>query len=99
LGQLRETFGAQFTQQEGERLESIEANFGKNNATNQRLIRQALAIVEAKAKRAIKLARANDDEVTAQIIEDALSLDLSDVELPQKKESVIRFDAQGNRIE
>lgn len=77
LSQLRETFGAQFTEQEGQRLENLEAGFGKNNATNQRLLNQALEIVEFKAKRAAQLARDNGDIVTAQLIEDALKFEIT----------------------
>lgn len=77
LSQLRETFGAQFTEQEGQRLENLEAGFGKNNATNQRLLNQALEIVEFKAKRAAQLARDNGDIVTAQLIDDALKFEIT----------------------
>ncbi len=84
LAQLRETFGAQFTEREGARLEQIEAGFGKSNATNERLLSQALKIIESKANRAIRLARADGDEATAQIIEEALSLDLAPVDEPVK---------------
>lgn len=77
LSQLRETFGAQFTEAEGQRLVAIEAGFGKNNDTNRRLLGQAIKIIEAKSNRAIKLARDRGDEATAQIIEDAMRLSLT----------------------
>ncbi len=77
LSQLRETFGAQFTEAEGQRLVAIEAGFGKNNQTNRRLLGQAIKIIEAKANRAIALARSRGDEATAQIIEDAMQLSLT----------------------
>ena len=50
---------------------------GKNNKTNRRLLNQTIKIVEAKANRAIKLARSRGDEATAQIIEDAMRLSLT----------------------
>lgn len=77
LSQLRATFGAQFTEAEGQRLIAIEAGFGKNNKTNRRLLNQTIKIVEAKARRAIKLARSRDDEATAQIIEESMRLSLT----------------------
>ncbi len=90
LSQLRETFGAQFTEAEGQRLIAIEAGFGKNNNTNRRLLGQAIKIIEAKAKRAIKLARDRGDEATAQIIEDAMQLSLT----PDAQQQIGRFTVE-----
>ena len=89
LSQLRETFGAQFTEQEGQRLENIEANFGKNNATNMRLISNAMQIVERKAKRAIRLAESREDFETADMIQDALDSTLE----PQTDDFQAQWDA------
>lgn len=72
LSQLRETFGAAFTENEGKRLERIEAGFGKSVATNRRLLGQALRIAENTAKRASKVA----SEGEAADIEDLLSFSL-----------------------
>ena len=77
LSQLRATFGAAFTQEEGNRLIAIEAGFGKNNDTNIRLLNSIVEIIEMKAKRAIRLAREEEDVVTAQIIEEMLEFELS----------------------
>jgi len=92
LTQLRETFGAQFTKEEGDRLIAIEAGFGKNNATNRRLLSQAIAIVEMKMTRAAKISRELGDEVTAQVIEDAMKMDLT------PDDSVIEYDSNGLRV-
>jgi len=56
LSQLRETFGAAFTESEGQRLERIEASFGKSPETNRRLLTQALRIAERTANRASRKA-------------------------------------------
>lgn len=78
LSQLRETFGAAFTQEEGKRLERIEAGFGKSPATNIRLLKQALRLAERKANRARKLADERGDTAIIEDIDDLLSFDLSE---------------------
>lgn len=77
LSQLRETFGAAFTESEGLRLERIEAGFGKSLATNRRLLAKALRIAENTAKRAAKVA----SEGEAADIEELLAFSL-DIEEP-----------------
>lgn len=76
LSQLRETFGAAFTENEGQRLERIEANFGKSVATNRRLLQQALRIAENTARRAAKKARDLDRTAEAEDIEQLLEFNL-----------------------
>lgn len=79
LSQLRTTFGPQFTQREGQLLIDIEAGFGKNNATNMRLIRNAISLVKARIRRGRRFA---SDEEREEI--DALSsLDLGSTEPEQ----------------
>jgi len=73
LSQLRTTFGAQFTQQEGERLARIEAGFGKSPGTNRRLLNQAKQIAIDAARRAQKRAIAQKDFSTAQEIEEMIN--------------------------
>lgn len=80
LSQLRETFGAAFTQEEGARLERIEASFGKSPETNKRLLRQALRLAERTATRALGAARERDDLATVEDIEDLLSFRLDDTQ-------------------
>lgn len=76
LSQLRETFGAAFTQTEGERLERIEAGFGKSTESNRRLLGQALRIAERTANRAIKAAKSRGSQAEVADIEDLLSFKL-----------------------
>lgn len=80
LSQLRSTFGAAFTQKEGERLESIEAGFSSSPETNKRLLQNALRIAERSAQRAIRRAEQRDDFETADEIESALDFDLAEIE-------------------
>ena len=56
LAKLRETFGAQFTEKEGARLEGLSAGFGKSTAGNKRLLRQSLVIIEGAAQRGLDAA-------------------------------------------
>lgn len=83
LSQLRETFGAAFTENEGKRLERIEANFGKSSATNKRLLSQALKIAENTARRARKEALARGDQATVDDIDDLLAFELG---IPEDEE-------------
>ena len=77
LSQLRSTFGAAFTAKEGEQLQRIEAGFGKSTEGNRRLLEQTLKILERKANRAIRAARAQGDMETVQEIEEAMAFSLS----------------------
>jgi hypothetical protein len=76
LSQLRTTFGAQFTQQEGERLATLEASFGKSTAGNRRLLEQTLRSMERDARRGIDAARRNTDQFSIDEIEQALAFNL-----------------------
>jgi len=80
LSQLRETFGAAFTENEGKRLERIEANFTKSPATNKRLLRQALRIAERTAERAKNAAKRRGDMETVEDIDDLLTFTLTEPE-------------------
>ena len=107
LSQLRETFGAAFTENEGARLERLSAGFGKSLASNKRLLRQALVLIQGSSDRGLKAAgRVGDEASIEQILDfqegrfdltdEALSDVFNPVETPAP--SIIRFDAQGNRI-
>lgn len=85
LSQLRETFGAAFTESEGLRLERIEASFGKSAPTNRRLLQQALRIAERTSNRAIKAAEKRGNQAEAADIRDLLSFTL-DVEQDQPEQ-------------
>lgn len=78
LSQLKATFGAAFTAQEGERLERLSAGFGKSPAANRRIIEQSLAIAKRAAKRGIRAAETAGDFDTAQEIRGALEFTLTD---------------------
>ena len=69
LAQLKPIFGAQFTAAEGERLEKIEANFGKSTEGNKRLLRELLDTNLKAARRARNLAIGSGDNVTLDLIE------------------------------
>ena len=76
LSQLRETFGAAFTEGEGRRLEGIEARFGNSAEVNRRLLENALAIAMRSAERAINRSEAREDYETADEIRDSLEFSL-----------------------
>lgn len=88
LGQLRQTFGAQFTAEEGKQLKNIEANFGKSTEGNKRLLNQALKIAERAARRGISAAEKAGDDFTAQEIRNALEFDID-----PEKEFEARWEA------
>lgn len=73
LKQLRSTFGAAFTAEEGRSLAQIEASFGRNPETNKRLLRNALNTSIRAAKRGLKAAERDGDEFAAEELRAALS--------------------------
>jgi hypothetical protein len=77
LSQLRSTFGAAFTEREGARLDSIEANFGKSTEGNLRLLQQLQKMVEREALRGINAAIQMGDQATADQIREGLSFSLT----------------------
>jgi hypothetical protein len=77
LSQLRETFGAAFTESEGARLANIEASFGKSPEANKRLLEQALAIAENTSQRALKAAEGRGDTRTMEDIQSLLDFSLT----------------------
>lgn len=105
LSQLRETFGAAFTAEEGKSLQRIEAGFGKSVPTNRRLLKQALRIAERTANRAKRKALSKGFNDEAADIDEllAFSLDLVDSPLEQSaapqlgEGEAVMEDAQGNR--
>ena len=76
LSQLRTTFGAQFTENEGRRLAALEAAFGKSTEGNRRLLEQTLEAMERDARRGIDAARRNEDQFSIDEIEKALQFSL-----------------------
>lgn len=82
LAQLRPTFGAQFTEAEGRRLEGIEAGIGKSTAGNLRLLQQLKVIINREARRGLSGARKIKDEFAIEEIERLLKFKIS---APKKK--------------
>ncbi|MEM1164613.1 MAG: hypothetical protein AAGJ28_27095, partial [Pseudomonadota bacterium] len=78
LAQLKSIFGAQFTAQEGERLERIEPQIGNSTEGNRRLIDQMIRLGEFRAQRAINAARQEGDFFSIQEIQEYLDFDLGD---------------------
>lgn len=78
LSRLRETFGAQFTEREGARLERISAGIGSSNETNIRLIQQAIDLATRAAYRGIDAAEELGDSYMATSIQDAMRFTLGD---------------------
>lgn len=77
LAQLRSTFGAAFTEKEGERLAQIEAGFGKSTEANKRLLEQTERILDRAARRGLAAAEAAGDEFSAKEIRDAMKFTLT----------------------
>lgn len=86
LSQLKPIFGAAFTAAEGERLEAIEANFGKSTEGNKRLLEQVKKITDRAARRGLKAAEKSGDEFTASEIRQAMEFDLGADEPAQEPE-------------
>lgn len=77
LSQLRATFGAQFTEREGARLDALEANFGKSTEGNKRILQQVKQLVERAARRGLDAAERTGDEFAANEIRRAMEMRLS----------------------
>lgn len=77
LSQLRDTFGAQFTEREGARLERIEAGIGKSTEGNKRIVKNLLQMAEFKAGRAIEAAKRNGDYFTVEEIDSYMNMQLN----------------------
>lgn len=73
LGQLKEVFGAQFTDNEGRRLEDIEANFGQSAEANMRLIAGVILAAEDAIRVGIDAANAAGDTREAEYLESLLT--------------------------
>lgn len=78
FSQLRETFGAQFTEKEGKRLERIEAGIGKSTAGNRRIISQALLMNQQKIAAALRAAEKMGDQGAIAEIQQFANYDLGD---------------------
>tara|TARA_R100000541_G_scaffold12840_1_gene21367 strand:- start:6705 stop:7940 length:1236 start_codon:yes stop_codon:yes gene_type:complete len=73
LAQLKPIFGAAFTAAEGERLEKIEAGFGRSPAANKRLLESAVKLADRAARRGLAAAKDQGDTFTANEIKEAMA--------------------------
>lgn len=72
LGQLKDTFGAQFTNEEAKRLESLEAGLGRSSEANMRILNRARNSSIKAAMRGLRAAREQGDLFTYREISNAL---------------------------
>lgn len=99
LGQLRMTFGAAFTQAEGERLAGIEAGFGKSPETNRRLLKNALDIMRNAAERGIRAAERRGDTFMADELRRQIDFKLGgDDGAKQQQQQLPQTDSNGWRL-
>jgi len=77
VSQLKKTFGAAFTKQEGDLLGRIEANFGKSTAGNIRLLNQTIKFLMIDVNRGLRSAKGAGDKEAILEIQDLLSLSLA----------------------
>ncbi len=97
LSQLKETFGAQFTVQEVERLERLESGFGKSVASNIRILKQTLKFTENLANRGRRAAKRRKDTEAVKDIDGLLKFTLSTEAGPQEGQ-VFKKPQTGERI-
>ncbi len=102
LGQLKSTFGGNPTEGERLALEQAQASFTQTGKINIRLLNNALKLADLRIRRGKQAAATDKDEDTVKYIEDAMSVDFSDEEVPttprsQKQGGQIMIDANGNR--
>ena len=76
LSQLKQVFGAQFTEREGALLAEIEANYGKSTEGNKRLLTRLMTRARLYSDAAIDSAMARGDYPTADLIRKYMSMDL-----------------------
>lgn len=84
LAQLRPTFGAQFTEREGQTLKNIESSFGKSTPGNIRLLNQALQIYDRAARRGMDAAKQLNDNFAYSEIKKSYDMKLGDVFNPNQ---------------
>jgi len=77
LSQLRPTFGAQFTEREGTKLERIEAGIGKSTKGNIRVLNQLKVIIEREARRGISAAKKAKDDFSVEEIDRLMKFKIS----------------------
>tara|TARA_R110002020_G_scaffold282208_1_gene497943 strand:+ start:4717 stop:5961 length:1245 start_codon:yes stop_codon:yes gene_type:complete len=94
LAQLKPIFGAAFTAAEGERLEKIEAGFGRSPATNKRLLESALKLADRAARRGLAAAKDQGDTFTANEIKEAMAFTFKEPEPAPNQAAEVEQPAQ-----
>lgn len=94
LSQLKTIFGSQFTDQEGRRLERLEANYGRSNEANKRILQEAFQLAKIGAERGIRAAGKMEDEYMENEIKIRLEAALKAIE--EMKKSGIDVGNAGN---
>lgn len=77
LSQLKATFGAQFTDAEGKRLERMEANLGRSSAGNRRILSDLMKMNQTMIDRAMKAATTKKDQLAIEEMQTYLNMELS----------------------
>lgn len=72
LSQLKPIFGSQFTNEEGKRLELIEAGLNKSPAANKRVLEMVVATSKRAARRGLRAAKAAGNEFLINEIQSTL---------------------------
>lgn len=92
ISQYKATFGSQFTEKEGQKLDAIEAGLGKSTAGNKRVINQLIKMSELKIKHAKSRAENLGDISVIDEIDDYLNFDLTpEVNISEMSDSAL-FD-------
>lgn len=98
LKQLKPTFGAAFTAQEGALLADIEAGFGKSTAGNIALMNRALIIMRDRVERGKRHAKTAGDNDAIIDMDELMTLSLSPPRSIQRKPGEKLSDEQKNLI-
>ena len=77
ISQYRQVFGAQFTESEGEKLDTIEAGLGKSTEANIRVLNNVLKLAEKKVKLAKSLAEKRGDQDAILLMDTYSDFDLT----------------------
>ena len=78
MSQLKATFGAQFTEREGARLEAIEAGIGNSVKGNLRQINQLILMGNREIDRGLAAAKKANDQYAIEEIESWMNFEITD---------------------
>tara|TARA_R110002167_G_scaffold24362_1_gene85789 strand:+ start:292 stop:1662 length:1371 start_codon:yes stop_codon:yes gene_type:complete len=100
LSQLRQTFGAAFTEKEGDKLEAIEAGFSKSPEANKRMLNNLLKFTVTFYNQGIAAANDLDDPKTAKSIRELGLIVLGDdviIGAPKKAPEKLSIDEEATK--